>query len=230
MIKVRSLVTAIATLSLAVAAAGCSATEGKSEGGLGDQSAAPEEGLTPPAIGAPGAGRDVSGLTLGPSYTEGALGWHGGGGGGYTGHITPTAVIYAVQTASGSYVDAIRFGWYQPSGADNYFRSGDAWGWTPWYGGGGGAVNTAYYCPAGKGFLGVRGNSGGYLDRVGFICGDANNPNPVSPSNDYSPLWGGGGGGWFGEDKCTSGRLFDSFNIRSGSYVDGLQAICINAH
>jgi hypothetical protein len=55
------------------------------------------------------------------------------------------------------------------------------------------------------------------------------NPDPFSPSNGFSPLWGGGGGGGFFDDRCGVGRLVDSFNVRSGSLIDNLQAICINA-
>jgi hypothetical protein len=189
-----------------------------------------DEALKEPAA-APGEGRDVSGLAvLGPTYTEGAMSYHGGGGGSYSGHVTPPSVIYAVQVNSGAYVDHIRFAWYQPSRADNLYRTGDAWGSTPVYGGNGGSANNWWYCPSGKGVIGILGNSGAYIDRIGFICGDANQPNPNSPLNSYSPLWGGGGGGWFGENKCTTGRLIDSFNVRSGAYLDGIQAICINAH
>lgn len=179
----------------------------------------------------PGVGRDMSGLTsLGPIYTEQALSFHGGGGGAYTGHVTPPSVIYAVQVNSGKYVDHIRFAWYQPSGADNLYRSGDNWGNTQAFGGGGGGDNGWWYCPAGKGVIGLYGSSGAYVDRIGVVCGDVNAPNPYSSTNAYSPLWGGGGGGWFNAEMCTSGRLVDSFNVRSGSYLDGIQAICINAH
>jgi hypothetical protein len=190
---------------------------------------ATEENGPAPVPAAAGEGRDVSGLVLGPTWTERTLAAHGGGGGGLTGHVTPSAVIFAVQTRSGDYVDAIRFGWYMPSGADNLYRSGDVWGWTPWYGGGGGALNPSFSCPAGKGVIGIRGNSGDYVDRIGVVCGDVSNPNPTAPSNNFSPLWGGSGGGWFGEDTCGAGQLVSSFNVRSGGYLDGIQAICISA-
>ncbi|HRC57301.1 MAG TPA: hypothetical protein PKU97_15315 [Kofleriaceae bacterium] len=167
---------------------------------------------------------------LGPAFTEAPLWPHGGAGGTYTGHVTPPAVIYAVRVRSGSYVDAMGFAWYQPTRWDNLYQAGDAWGNTPLYGGSGGGDNGWWYCPAGKGVIGIRGNSGSYLDRVGVICGDVTNPDPYSPYNTYSPLWGAGGGGWFGEDRCGAGRLVDSFNVRSGTLIDNLQAICINAH
>jgi hypothetical protein len=187
--------------------------------------------LSPPEPVNQGEGRDVTGLSvLGPTWTEGALAAHGGGGGAFTGHVTPAAVIYAVQTRSGAEVDAIQFAWYMPSAANNGYTSGDAWGNTPLYGGTGGGANGWWYCPAGQGVIGIRGNSGDRLDRVGVICGNVNAPNPTDPSNTYSPLWGGGGGAWFGEDKCSLNRLVDSFNIRSGARVDNIQAICINAH
>lgn len=211
-------------------AAGCAAgTEAPTEVGHNEESSVASD-LAPPES-APVIQNLVAGtLNLGPTYTEVALSAHGGGGGGFTGHVTPPAVIYAVATRSGAYVDNIRFAWYQPRRYDNLYQSGDAYGSTPGYGGGGGGDNGWWYCPGGKGVIGIRGNSGAYVDRIGVICGNVTNPNPVDPNNTYSPLWGGGGGGWFGEDKCTSGRIVDSFNVRSGAYVDNLQAICINAH
>lgn len=169
-------------------------------------------------------------LDLGPTYTEAPLSAHGGSGGYYTGHVTPPAIIYAVQVRSDGYVDSIRFGWYQPSYSDNLYRSGDPYGSTLAYGGSGGVDRGWWYCPSGKGVIGIRGNAGGYVDRVGVICGDVTYPDPNSPSNTYSPLWGGGGGAWFGEDKCSVGRIVDSFNVRAAGYLDNLQAICINAH
>jgi len=188
-----------------------------------------DELLMPPESAEPAPGIADGVLSLGPTYTEAPLWPHGGGGGGYTGHVTPTAVIYAVHTRSGVYVDNIAFAWYQPWRFDNLYQSGDAWGSTPGYGGGGGGDNGWWYCPYGKGVIGLRGSSGSLVDRIGVICGDVSNPDPYSPSNTYSPLWGGGGGGWF-DDRCGGGRLVDSFNVRSGALVDNLQAICINAH
>jgi hypothetical protein len=182
----------------------------------------------------PGDAYDVSSdqaEVLGPTYTELALPWHGGGGGGYTGHVTPPAVIFGVQLRSGTLVDGIRFAWYQAVTADNSWHPSNPWGWTPWYGGGGGAYHAPWYCPTQlrKGVIGIRGNSGTLLDRFGVICGDVDNPVPTDPGNTYSPLWGGGGGGWF-TDFCPAGYVVDSFNVRSGTLVDGLQAICIAAH
>jgi hypothetical protein len=174
----------------------------------------------------------VSGKTLmlGPTFTEAALSAHGGGGGGFTGHVTPPAIIYAVRVSSFTLVDSISFAWYQPRRFDNLFQSGDALGSTPSYGGVGGANNGWWYCPGGQGVIGIRGNTGALVDRIGVICGNVSNPDPNSSTNTWSPLWGGGGGGWFGEDKCTPGRIVDSFNVRSGVYLDNLQAICVNAH
>lgn len=218
-------VLSVSIIVLGFAAGGCSgAQEGGSEGtGAGGPSPAPGEWND--------SVRDVSGLdVLGSTFTEGVLTAHGGGGGSLTGHVTPAAVIFGVQTRSGSDVDAISFGYYQPVWSDNVWRTGDPFAWTGFYGGGGGSLNAEFICPAGKGVIGIRGNSGSLVDRVGVICGDVNNPSPSDPLNTYSDLWGGGGGTWFGEDKCTAGRLVDSFNIRSGSLVDNIQAICINAH
>lgn len=214
---------------LSFAAGGCSATvDGSEETGSAEVATAnpsPSPGEFNPSA------RHISGLdVLGPTFTEGALAPHGGGGGAFTGHVTPAAVIFGVQTRSGTMVDAISFGYYQPVWSDNVWRTGDPFAWTGFYGGGGGGLNAAFICPAGQGVIGLRGNSGSRVDRIGVICGNVNSPNPVDPANTYSPLWGGGGGGWFGEDKCTSNRLVDSFNIRSGSALDNIQAICIAAH
>lgn len=166
---------------------------------------------------------------LGPAYTEAPLFPHGGGGGGYTAHVTPPAVIYAVRVSSGALVDSMAVAWYQPTRFDNLFQSGNAWGATPSYGGSGGANHGWWYCPAGQGVIGIRGNLGAVVDRIGVICGDVSSPDPFSPHVTYSPLWGGGGGGWF-DDRCGGGRLVSSFNVRSGALIDNLQAICINAH
>ena len=166
---------------------------------------------------------------LGPTYTEAALWPHGGEGGGYTDHVTPPAVIYGVYVRTGVYVDNIAFSWYQPTSADNLYRTGDNWGWTQGFGGGGGSPSGWWNCPAGQGVIGIRGNSGTLVDRIGVICGDVNNPDPTSTFVTYSPLWGGGGGGWF-DDRCGRGRLVDSFNLRTGALVDNIQAICIDAH
>lgn len=220
------------TLLAGLMTAGCAtdAEAPKAESNDEESALASKSDLAPPES-APVIENLVAGtLNLGPTYTESALSAHGGGGGGYTGHVTPSAIIYAVATRSGAYVDNIRFAWYQPRRWDNLYQTGDSWGSTPGFGGGGGGDNGWWYCPGGKGVIGLRGNSGAYVDRIGVICGDVTNPNPVDPNNTYSPLWGGGGGGWFGEDKCTSGRIVDSFNVRSGAFVDNLQAICINAH
>jgi hypothetical protein len=217
-------------LLVGLMAAGCAADAGGSTESRDEESGVASD-LAPPESAPVMIQNLVAGtLNLGPTYTEAALSAHGGGGGGFTGHVTPPGIIYAVATRSGAFVDNIRFAWYQPRRWDNLYQSGDAYGSTPGYGGGGGGDNGWWYCPGGKGVIGIRGNSGAYLDRVGVICGNVTNPNPVDPNNTYSPLWGGGGGGWFGEDKCTSGRIVDSFNVRSGAYVDNLQAICINAH
>jgi hypothetical protein len=222
----------------AVGMMGCLAeSEGLDEGvnsGIDEGPASSDALLTPPPLVADEDAAPEQGILgelprLGPTYTEGALAPHGGGGGHFTGHVTPAAVIYAVRVRSGAYVDAIAFAWYQPSGFDNYYRSGDPWGATSLYGGSGGVDRGWWYCPGGQSVIGIRGSAGAYVDRVGVICGNVTNPDPYSPYNTYSPLWGGSGGGWF-DDRCGGGRLVDSFNVRSGAYVDNLQAICINAH
>jgi hypothetical protein len=210
-------------------AGGCVEDEGDGDGD-GEAATSSADELRPPEGAADVQDLAVENVFLGPTFTEVALSPHGGGGGGFTGHVTPAGIIYGVSTRSGAYVDAISFAWYQPRRADNLYQSGDPYGATGRFGGGGGGNNGWWYCPAGKGVIGLRGNTGAYVDRIGVICGDVSNPNPNSPYNTYSPLWGGGGGGWFGEDKCAPGRIVDSFNVRSGAYVDNLQAICINAH
>ncbi len=163
---------------------------------------------------------------LGSTVTEQALSPHGGGGGGFTGHVTPPAVIYGLQVNSGTFVDHITFFYYQPTRADNLYAGEPVFG--VGFGGGGGGRNPAFVCPANQSIIGIRGNSGTLIDRIGVICGNVTNPDPFSPSNGFSPLWGGGGGGFF-DDRCGVGRLVDSFNVRSGSLIDNLQAICINA-
>ena len=165
---------------------------------------------------------------LGPTFTEAPLSAHGGEGGRFAGHVTPSAVVFGVRVSSGVYIDSIAFAWYQPTRSDNLFQSGNAWGTTGNYGGSGGRNNGWWYCPTGQGVIGILGNSGTLVDRFGVVCGDVSNPDPYSLANTYSPLWGGTGGYWF-DDRCGEGRLVDSFNVRWGRFVNNLQAICINA-
>ena len=211
--------------------AGCAGDEGN-PADPGDEGPSSADELMPPESASvpQSIADDARTMLLGPTYTESPLTAHGGGGGGFTGHVTPPSIIYAVAVNSGSYVDNISFAWYQPRRSDNLYQTGDAYGSTPGYGGSGGGSNGWWYCPGSKGVIGIRGNAGSLVDRVGVICGNVTTPDPNDPNNAYSPLWGGGGGGWFGEDKCTPGRIVDSFNVRSGSYLDNVQAICINAH
>jgi hypothetical protein len=164
---------------------------------------------------------------LGNTFSERTLPARGSGGGFFTGHITPPAVIYGLQVNSGRLVDRVTFFYYQPTRTDNIYAGEATFAVT--FGGNGGANrNPTFTCPANQGVIGLRGGSGKYLDRIGVICGDVTTPDPASSSNTFSPLWGGPGGGFF-DDRCEHGRLIDSFNIRSGSVIDNLQAICINA-
>jgi len=185
------------------------------------------EGLRAPGA-LPGEGRDVSELQLGPISTEYRLAEHGGNGGSYTGHFG-NGVIYGVRMYSGDYVDKIQFAYYFPSNADNKFRTGDYWATTQYLGGGGGSNRGWSYCPTGMGVIGLRGDSGGYVDRLGITCSDADTPDPNRTANWYSNLNGGGGGSWF-SDTCVGGYLIDGFNIRSGAYLDNIQGLCIAAH
>jgi hypothetical protein len=164
---------------------------------------------------------------LGNTFSERTLPARGGGGGAFTGHVTPPAVIYGVQVNSGRLVDRITFYYYQPTRADNVY-AGETTGAVTFGGNGGASQNPVFTCPANQGVIGLRGASGKYVDRIGVICGNVTTPDPASPSNVFSPLWGGGGGAFF-EDRCEFGRLVDSFNVRNGSVVDNLQAMCINA-
>jgi hypothetical protein len=187
--------------------------------------------LQPPALVAGDRAKDARPReqSIGATNTEWPMWPHGGGGGVFTGHATPPGVIFAVRVSSGQYVDSLSLAWYQPGRWDNHYASGDPMG-SVTFGGSGGGDNGWWYCPAGQGVIGLRGNAGGLVDRFGVICGDVTYPNPDSPYNTFSPLWGGGGGWWFGDDKCPTGRLVDSFNVRSGSLLDFVQGICVNAH
>jgi hypothetical protein len=173
-----------------------------------------------------GTGESVG--LLGTTLTERNLVAHGGTGGVFTGHVTPAAVIYAVQVNSGSKVDHVTFFYYQPSRADNVY-AGEPTAAVNFGGRGGANRNPTFSCPANQGVIGIRGSSGSLVDRIGFVCSDVTNPDPFSPLNGFSPLWGGSGGVFF-DDRCELGRIVDSFNVRSGSLIDNLQAICINAH
>lgn len=153
----------------------------------------------------------------------------GGQGGTFAGHVTPTAIIYGVRVRAGDYVDNVAFAWYQPRREDNQYTSGDEHGVTGGFGGEGGHDFGWWTCPRGQGVIGVRGSSGDLVDRFGVICGDVSRPDPASPSNTYSPLWGGAGGGRFDGDFCPRGTIAVSFNVRSGTFVDNLQPICLAA-
>lgn len=163
---------------------------------------------------------------IGSAVTEQPLAAHGGGGGAFNGHVTPSAIVYGLQVNSGSRVDHITFFFYQPTRADNLY-AGEPLGSIS-FGGGGGSANPSFVCPANQSIIGIRGASGSMVDRIGVVCGDVTNPDPFSSANALSPVWGGGGGVFF-DDRCGVGRLVDSFNVRSGSELDNLQAICINA-
>lgn len=173
---------------------------------------------------------DQSGLTvLGSVLTEQALQTHGGNGGVAQLHVVPTSVIDGFQVRRGSEIDGIRFHYYQPTSSTNSVSGNQ--GWTNWFGGTGGSAPTPFYCPAGKAVIGIKGRAATRLDKIQVICGSANNPNPSDPNNSYSPGdWGGTGGFDFGPELCAPGRLVSSFNLRTGSKIDQIQAICINAH
>lgn len=163
---------------------------------------------------------------LGSTATEQPLSPHGGGGGVFNGHVTPPAIIYGLQVNSGSFVDRITFFYYQPTRPDNRY-AGEAL-FAVAFGGGGGASNPSFVCPANQSIIGLRGAAGSFVDRIGVVCSDVTFPNPFSPANGFSPVWGGPGGAFF-DDRCSVGRIVDSFNVRAGSFVDNLQAICVNA-
>ncbi len=153
----------------------------------------------------------------------------GGQGGELASHVTPTAIVYGVRVRAGDYVDNVSFAWYQPRREDNLYTVGDPQGVTKGFGGQGGDDSGWWTCPRGQGVIGVRGAAGDLVDRFGVICGDVTNPDPASPSNTYSPMWGGRGGNRFDGDFCPRGTVAVSFNVRSGAYVDNLQPVCLAA-
>jgi hypothetical protein len=157
--------------------------------------------------------------------TEWAAPAHGGQGGGRADHVTPSAFLFAVQTRSGSLVDAVAFAWYQPSARDNLYRRNDPLGSTTSFGGQGGGDNGWWACPQGQVIIGISGRSGDYVDKLGVICGNASDPDPGSRYNTRSPMWGGDGGGAF-EDVCPRGAAASSLNLRSGDYLDRIQLVC----
>lgn len=183
------------------------------------------DGTAPETESGPDGTGEVS-SELGSTATEQSLAAHGGGGGAFNGHVTPSAIIYGLQVNSGTLVDRITFFYYQPTRPDNRYAGEALFGVS--FGGGGGGSNPSFVCPADQSIIGLRGASGSLVDRIGVICSNVTNPDPFSPSNGFSPIWGGGGGGFF-DDRCGVGRIVDSFNVRSGSLVDNLQAICVNA-
>lgn len=159
--------------------------------------------------------------------TEWAAPAHGGQGGARADHITPSAFLFAVQTRSGSLIDAVSFAWYQPSARDNLYRRHDPLGTSKRFGGEGGGDNGWWTCPQGQVIIGIRGRSGDLVDKLGVICGDATHPDPDSRANTYSPMWGGDGGGAF-KDLCPRGAAAASINLSSGIYLDRIQLVCRN--
>jgi hypothetical protein len=197
---------ALPLVLISAAAAGCGVDEAPNDPGSSDTSVTTDE--------------------LGSAVTEQPLAAHGGGGGSFNGHVTPAAVIYGLQVNSGQFVDHITFFYYQPTRPDNQYAGEPLF--SIGFGGGGGSANPSFVCPANQSIIGIRGASGSLVDRIGVVCGDVTNPDPFSSADGQSPVWGGGGGNFF-DDRCGVGRLVDSFNVRSGSLLDNLQAICVNA-
>src|SRR6185503_2630231 len=107
MIRAKMLISSSA-LSIGMIASGC----------LTEQSGPIEETMSNDDLVAPPQSTSVEAsvvdgtLNLGPTFTEWALSPHGGSGGGFTGHVTPSAIIYGVRVKAGYLVDSISFAWY----------------------------------------------------------------------------------------------------------------------
>jgi hypothetical protein len=176
----------------------------------------------------PGATEETGVVAEPLGVNEYYLGAHGGSGGFFNGHVMPAAVVYAIQVNSGSKVDRVTFFYYQPTNEDNTY-AGESLANASFGGNGGSNWNDAFICPLGQGVVGIYGASGSKVDRIGVVCSDVTHPDPFSSANTYSPTWGGNGGGFF-DDRCGAETLMGSFNVRSGSLVDNLQLICVDAH
>jgi hypothetical protein len=83
--------------------------------------------------------------------------------------------------------------------------------------------------------VGYRGNSGNYIDSVGFDCaplvvtGDATAGYTIAVDmttlTPIGPL-GGTGGGAFGPYPCDAGQVANGVNGHSGAWFDGFGLTC----
>jgi hypothetical protein len=139
-------------------------------------------------------------------------------------HAMSLGVIFGARLYGGNLLSALELYYYIPSAADNYYRADDYRASAGRVGNTGGTDLGGYFCPDGYGIVGLQGASGLGVDRLGFICGQINDPSHVVAL----PVAGGKGGTAFKEtcDLTTSLGLLTGMRIRSGLWMDSVQGLC----
>lgn len=168
-------------------------------------------------------GRNITGLQLGSALYY--MPTRGGFAAPHTALGTPGGVVYAIQSATGAWVDRVSFAFYVPSGADNLYRTGDYYG-TVYWGGSGGTAHPWEYCPSGKGSVGLAGShNGGYVTSIGMVCGDL-----ITGSGwTWTTTWGTNGAYAF-SDICNYGYLNTGFDVYSQTYLNAIGGACRASH
>jgi hypothetical protein len=130
---------------------------------------------------------------------------HGGGGSLFAFKPQPTWRLIHIYIKTGNYLDSIEVWWVDPAG--NQHWSGRA--------GGSGGYGRNIAVNANAPIDGLIGNSGAYVDRIGF----------QTPPSNGAEVFGGGGGYPFWDNIRPLGRTIQGFHGGSGKYVDRLGGI-----
>lgn len=82
-------------------------------------------------------------------------------------------------------------------------------------------------CPHNQAIVGIHGGAGDYVDRIGLRCAEVEDwyeDNEV----DHSTATAGGQGGSPFSDECPRQYVVDQLNVRTGDYVDQVEAVCVH--
>jgi hypothetical protein len=186
-----------------------------------------------PAEGVP---NEDTGVTQQKLYEATALGYYGGQGG-----QAEWNLFWANCVPGGNSWTACSYPyeWWGSDGAifpiglmfryTNGYTARSSWdGAGTWYAGWAGSTpfnwEHHFQCPNNQYIVGFMGRSGGYIDRLSFICGTPDRTQVTWPS---SNAWLGNstGGTAFGE-FCPMGQVAVSFHGRMGAWMDGIQMLC----
>ena len=162
-----------------------------------------------------------AGLVLtGYTYTMPA---RGGWGGGFSSlSCSQGYVAVGIFGRSGGYIDQVGLEcafMYSDGSLSEWsrYRTGTAGG----YGGGPFSIT----CPSNQAIVGLKGRSGGYVDRLGIFCSTVSNWRTYATIQHASSEAGGTGGGYF-SDTCPGSYVLTTLNLRAGGYVDQEQGVC----